>query len=159
MTTLARILSFMLKQIILYFTISTTRNLSQNKCVHLLRLSQTHPYIHPFTHSPNANPSKCQSISKRQSIHPSIQEFESEQMRPLAKAVTKTLERVRSHLREQVFWNWSMIVDYMCCECVFHWSMIIVDVCCDYVFSFIHDRWWCEYVVQHLATPLRWRTG
>jgi len=28
-------------------------------------------------------------------------EFESEQMRPLAKAVTKTLERVRSHLREQ----------------------------------------------------------
>ena len=32
------------------------------------------------------------------------QEFESEQMRPLAKAVTKTLERVRSHLREQVFY-------------------------------------------------------
>lgn len=28
-------------------------------------------------------------------------EFESEQMRPLAKAVTKTLERVRSYLREQ----------------------------------------------------------
>merc|ERR1719150_2010727 len=28
-------------------------------------------------------------------------EFESEQMRPLAKAVTKTLEKVRSYLREQ----------------------------------------------------------
>ena len=31
----------------------------------------------------------------------SPQEFESEQMRPLAKAVTKTLEKVRSFLREQ----------------------------------------------------------
>ena len=31
-----------------------------------------------------------------------LQEFESEQMRPLAKAVTKTLEKVRGYLREQV---------------------------------------------------------
>jgi hypothetical protein len=29
-------------------------------------------------------------------------EFESEQMRPLAKAVTKTLEKVRGLVREQV---------------------------------------------------------
>ena len=34
-------------------------------------------------------------------------------MRPLAKAVTKTLERVRSHLREQVLDNgyWILVLD------------------------------------------------
>ncbi len=46
-------------------------------------------------------------------------EFESEQMRPLAKAVTKTLEKVRGLVREQVKGNCYFLIsssqDYLSC--------------------------------------------